>query len=219
MPLSLLIYVSDKGVSVAVETSRRAREGWAHIYNKRVRKHFQPDVGILVWVKVHPGRHRGPGRALGDRWRGPARIVKKIGPVSYLCRDVNEPYRERVSHLSSEGVCPWTWTAVYRWRYWWWASTPGRWRLWVWRALASRPFVCCSVRRILNGFVFILPVVFLSILSYEFVFLVLSFGYHIRFLRHKDVWELHAYLWMFIPFTCTNLFGILWQSWFGLSGW
>jgi len=86
--------------SVAVETSSRAREGWARIYNKRVRKHFQPNVGVLVWVKVHPGHRRGPGRALGDRWRGPARIMKRIGPVSYLCKEVNEPYRELKCHIN-----------------------------------------------------------------------------------------------------------------------
>ncbi|XP_037773447.1 uncharacterized protein K02A2.6-like [Penaeus monodon] len=84
--------------SVAVETSSRAREGWAR--NKRVRKHFQPNVGVLVWVKVHPGHRRGPGRALGDRWRGPARIMKRIGPVSYLCKEVNEPYRELKCHIN-----------------------------------------------------------------------------------------------------------------------
>ncbi|XP_037796440.1 uncharacterized protein K02A2.6-like [Penaeus monodon] len=86
--------------SVAVETSRRAREGWARIYYKRVRKHFQSNVGVLVWMKVHPGHRRGPGRALGDRWCGPARIMKRIGPVSYLCKEVNEPYRELKCHIN-----------------------------------------------------------------------------------------------------------------------
>lgn len=47
------------GRSVEVETSHRAREGRAHIYNKRIRKHIQLNVGILVWVKVHLGHRHG----------------------------------------------------------------------------------------------------------------------------------------------------------------
>ncbi|XP_037798458.1 uncharacterized protein LOC119593573 [Penaeus monodon] len=47
------------GRSVEVETSHRTREGRAHIYNKRIRKHIQLNVGILVWVKVHLGHRHG----------------------------------------------------------------------------------------------------------------------------------------------------------------
>ncbi|XP_063599491.1 uncharacterized protein LOC134775811 [Penaeus indicus] len=79
--------------SVAVKTSRRARESWARIYNKRVRKHFQPNVGVLVWVKVHPGHRRGPGRALADRWRGPAlRRVVIMGFLYHIPREIYDYY-------------------------------------------------------------------------------------------------------------------------------
>ncbi|ROT73696.1 hypothetical protein C7M84_007859 [Penaeus vannamei] len=67
----------------AKEAARRAQQGWARDYNRRVRQRFEPAVGDLVLLRNF-SRPGGPARALGPRWSKPARIVKRIGPVNYM---------------------------------------------------------------------------------------------------------------------------------------
>jgi len=44
----------------------------------------------------------GAGRrgALGPHWFGPARIIKKTGPVTRLVRVLSPPYKEKIYHLN-----------------------------------------------------------------------------------------------------------------------
>jgi len=84
---------------VAIETSRRAQETWARQYNKRGRKAPEMDVGTLVLYRNFR-RLTGPRRTLGSRWDGPVRILKRVGPVTYITRDVDSPYKERRLHAN-----------------------------------------------------------------------------------------------------------------------
>ncbi|XP_037804865.1 uncharacterized protein LOC119599192 [Penaeus monodon] len=89
---------------IAVETSVQAREGWAWDYNRRTRKStFAAEVGDLVLFKDLP-RMVGVERrgALGPRWFGLARILKKTGPVTRLIRVLSSPYKEKIYHLNQQ---------------------------------------------------------------------------------------------------------------------
>lgn len=83
----------------AKEAARRAQQGWARDYNRRVRQRFEPAVGDLVLLRNF-SRPGGPARALGPRWSKPARIVKRIGPVNYMVREPNPPYDEVNYHIN-----------------------------------------------------------------------------------------------------------------------
>jgi len=84
---------------IAIETSRRARETWARNYNKRGRKAPEMVVGSLILFRNFR-RLTGPRRTLGSRWDGPARIMKRVGPVTYITQDVEPPYKERRLHVN-----------------------------------------------------------------------------------------------------------------------
>jgi len=82
----------------AKDAARKAQQGWARDYNRRLRQRFDPAEGDLVLLRIF--RHGGPGGALGPRWSKPARIVKKIGPVNYLIREPDPPHSEVNYHIN-----------------------------------------------------------------------------------------------------------------------
>ncbi|ROT64853.1 hypothetical protein C7M84_017204 [Penaeus vannamei] len=56
-------------------------------------------AGSLVLYKIK-STQTGPDRALGPRWQGPAKVVKKLGPVNYVVQDLSPPFSERNCHAN-----------------------------------------------------------------------------------------------------------------------
>ncbi|ROT72629.1 hypothetical protein C7M84_008990 [Penaeus vannamei] len=61
-------------------------------------KHLS-DHRRLVLYKIKTTQ-TGPDRALGPRWQGPAKVVKKLGPVNYVVQDLSPPFSERNCHAN-----------------------------------------------------------------------------------------------------------------------
>ena len=85
---------------IAVEASRRAREGWARTYDKKVRGGLKTDIGTLVMRKNNQSTQGQAGGTLKDRWIGPSRITKRIGPVVFMVEDLQEPFRTVRCHIN-----------------------------------------------------------------------------------------------------------------------
>jgi len=79
----------------AVEASKEARANYGRGYDKRARGSFAPEEGDLVLYK-----EMAP-RPLGARWRGPARICKRLGPVSFQIQDLalDKVLKAHANHL------------------------------------------------------------------------------------------------------------------------
>ena len=84
---------------IATETAERARQGWARNYDKTVRKTFSPAVGTLV-LRRNYDKHSPVSSGLRDRWIGPCRVVKKIGPVVFMVTDLQSPYKLTRCHVN-----------------------------------------------------------------------------------------------------------------------
>lgn len=70
----------------------RAQEKQRHYYNLRRRQAlFQ--VGDLVWVRTHPLSRANEGfmAKLAAKWKGPAKVIKCLGPVNYSVSFVDDP--------------------------------------------------------------------------------------------------------------------------------
>lgn len=67
----------------AVTDSRDARGIYSKSYNQHARGTFTSNVGQLVWFKEMVPH------TLGPKWRGRARVSKKIGPVSFEVQDLD----------------------------------------------------------------------------------------------------------------------------------
>lgn len=80
----------------AVTASQKARQTYGKYYNRGKSGDFLPDLGSLVWYWDH-GRHT----PLTGRWKGPARVISKLGPVSFEVLDVHTDVRRRAhaNHL------------------------------------------------------------------------------------------------------------------------
>ncbi|ROT61292.1 hypothetical protein C7M84_020964 [Penaeus vannamei] len=66
-----------KARQLAIAASLRSREANAQAHNRKVRSTWQPEEGALVL------RRDFTGGALQDRWQGPCRVIKQIGPVVF----------------------------------------------------------------------------------------------------------------------------------------
>lgn len=79
----------------AVNASRDAQGVYGRYYNRHARGNFTPDVGQLVWYKEMVPRPLGP------KWQGPARVVKRLGPVSFEIQDLDSGkiLRAHLNHL------------------------------------------------------------------------------------------------------------------------
>jgi len=73
---------------LAVEVSRKMHETNKAQYDRAARTSGPYEEGTLVLRKVLG--NRGP---LGDRWLGPCRVQKRLGPVSYDVLDLRPPHR------------------------------------------------------------------------------------------------------------------------------
>ena len=79
----------------AKEATRKAREKWTTDYNKKVRRKLELKEGTLVLLKTAVRSN-----ALSPRWYGPARIEKKLGPVSFLVRELYDTAPARKIHAN-----------------------------------------------------------------------------------------------------------------------
>lgn len=84
---------------VAVEASEKARQGWAQNYNSKVRKQFNPTEGTLVLRRNYDRLSMGKS-GLRDRWIGPCRVVKRVGPVVFMVMELQHPYRTVRCHVN-----------------------------------------------------------------------------------------------------------------------
>lgn len=104
-----LVYKSDASRSfhkalkiarqVALETTRTARERWKKDYDKQTATAKPLEEGHLVLYKNRVQKY-GSDKLLNPRWAGPARIKKKVGPVTFLLKDVLRPFTERQCHIN-----------------------------------------------------------------------------------------------------------------------
>nr|XP_027210732.1 uncharacterized protein LOC113804101 [Penaeus vannamei] len=67
--------------SAAQEACQKARAGWTRDYDRKVRRHLFLKEGSLVLTKIHRRTN-----TLSPRWEGPARVLKKLGPVVFLVK-------------------------------------------------------------------------------------------------------------------------------------
>lgn len=79
----------DKEVSQSVN---KAKARQAKNYNSRRREEFFQE-GNLVWVRAHPASDASAGFSskLAPKWKGPATVLKKLGPVNYRIKWVEQP--------------------------------------------------------------------------------------------------------------------------------
>lgn len=82
----------------AAQASGRAQEKYAHYYDRQV-KPLKLKEGNLVMVykdEVTPQQ----SRSLGPRWKGPYRILEKMGPVNVKVKGLFEDQSERIVHCN-----------------------------------------------------------------------------------------------------------------------
>ncbi|ROT65439.1 Transposon Ty3-G Gag-Pol polyprotein [Penaeus vannamei] len=89
----------DVARKAAQEASRKARQEYAAYHNRNLRPPWSLEAGSLVLYKIKTTQ-TGPDRALGPRWQGPAKVVKKLGPVNYVVQDLSPPFSERNCHAN-----------------------------------------------------------------------------------------------------------------------
>jgi len=86
----------------AVKASKEARQIYGKQYNKGKKVEFQPTEGALVWYFEH--RHKMGGLPpLTRKWRGPARIIRRLGPVAFEIEDLETEvqFRAHLNHLKA----------------------------------------------------------------------------------------------------------------------
>lgn len=84
----------------AVEASRQARQIYGRYYDRGKKIVFQPTEGSLVWYYEHKSRMGGLP-PLSGKWRGPARVIRRLGPVSFevLNLDTGVQLKAHLNHL------------------------------------------------------------------------------------------------------------------------
>ncbi|KAL6478664.1 hypothetical protein MHYP_G00120970 [Metynnis hypsauchen] len=79
-----------------------ARQRQARYYNAH-RRPAQFLVGDLVWVRAHP-QSKAPDRfsyKLAPKWKGPAKVMKILGPVNYRLQWQNNPEKGDTVHVEN----------------------------------------------------------------------------------------------------------------------
>jgi len=84
----------------AVEASKQARQIYGKYYDRGKKVVFQPTEGSLVWYYEHKNRMGGLP-PLSGKWRGPARILRRLGPVSFEVQnlDTGVQLKAHLNHL------------------------------------------------------------------------------------------------------------------------
>lgn len=79
---------------IAIKTTLETREANKRYYDRKA-KPLHLNEGSLVLRKVE-----GSTRALDSRWKGPFRVLKKIGPVTYDILELQQPHRTMRVHAN-----------------------------------------------------------------------------------------------------------------------
>ncbi|XP_037781113.1 uncharacterized protein LOC119577612 [Penaeus monodon] len=79
----------------AQEACQKARTGWTRDYDRKIRRHLSLKEGSLDLTKVHRCAN-----TLSPRWESPARVLKKLGPVVFLVRNIYGGAHERRVHVN-----------------------------------------------------------------------------------------------------------------------
>ncbi|ROT64845.1 hypothetical protein C7M84_017196 [Penaeus vannamei] len=86
-------------ISLQHLSDHRKSQEYAAYHNRNLRPPWSLEAGSLVLYKIKTTQ-TGPDRALGPRWQGPAKVVKKLGPVNYVVQDLSPPFSERNCHAN-----------------------------------------------------------------------------------------------------------------------
>lgn len=80
----------------------KAQEKQARYYNPR-RQQVSFECNALVWVRDHPLSRGEAGymAKLAPKWKGPARVLKKLGPVNYKVAFIDQPDNSDVFHVQN----------------------------------------------------------------------------------------------------------------------
>jgi len=83
----------------AIAASKEARVTYGRYYNRGKLGSFKPELGALVWY--YEQRQGGGLPPLSGKWRGPARVISILGPVTVLIQDVNTDvqFRAHFNHV------------------------------------------------------------------------------------------------------------------------
>lgn len=84
----------------------QAQNKQKHYYNQR-RKQTQFKVGDVVWVRSHPLSRANEGfmAKLSEKWKGPAKVVKCLGPVNYAASYLNDLKNVDTYHVENLKPC------------------------------------------------------------------------------------------------------------------
>lgn len=105
-------------ISLVKENVERAQAKQKRYYDQR-RKQTLFQVGDIVWVRSHPLSRADDGfmAKLSAKWKGPAKVVKRLGPVNYshfyliplililTMSKISRPVMVKTSLPMSSGVC------------------------------------------------------------------------------------------------------------------
>ncbi|XP_069995893.1 uncharacterized protein [Penaeus vannamei] len=80
----------------AVKASKEARQIYGKLYNKGKKVEFQPTEGVLVWYFEH-WHKMGGLPPLTRKWRGPARIIRRLGPIAFEIEDLETEVQFRLT--------------------------------------------------------------------------------------------------------------------------
>lgn len=88
------------------ENVTRAQAKQKKYYDKR-HQLIQYQVGDIVWVRTHPLSNAEEGfmAKLSPKWKGPAKIVKRLGPVNYKVLLMSDPSNLDTYHIQNLKIC------------------------------------------------------------------------------------------------------------------
>ncbi len=93
-------------INLVKENVARAQAKQKKYYDQRHQQTlFQ--VGDVVWVRTHPLSKADDGfmAKLSPKWKGPAKIVQKLGPVNYQVSLVSDPTNTDTYHVQNLKIC------------------------------------------------------------------------------------------------------------------
>lgn len=93
-------------ISLVKKNIEQAQAKQKRYYNKhRKQTHYQ--VGDVVWVRTHPLSKADEGfmAKLSAKWKGPAKVVKCLGPVNYSVAFLNDLGNVETYHVQNLKTC------------------------------------------------------------------------------------------------------------------
>lgn len=93
-------------INLVKNNIEKAQNHQRKYYNQR-RKNQEFSEGDLVWVRSHPLSKADDAfmAKLSPRWKGPAKIVKRLGPVNYRVSLISDPTVIDTYHVQNLKIC------------------------------------------------------------------------------------------------------------------